>query len=362
MLQTLLKWKEENPLWVVAPHIETVSRKLNSLLWLSPAQRSLYEQFHDVVIMDTTANTNQFQMMLFIVAIIDNNFRTRIVASCIIEDETLDTFKWIYETLLEKTSVIPMVIFTNSNPTMINAINQVDNILKKFLTPIMLGKQRDQMNASVCYDVIQVYNWHSLIEKDVDNKEIRLWIREQDYDTRQILFTSLIELISEEMITQVWHVHPNITPNDLFLQMPAISISVPVQQEPMPSKTIYVELFGVSKKVVDVAIKANAYKELSEVLKNFLCETQSKVNDQQQDIDSINVINPFITKHKGCPPKRFKSAVKSKEKYPLKNSTQLNIVNKNPNEDKKSLNFNKGQKCSKCGQADHYAKTCTKNE
>ncbi|CAG8750049.1 22638_t:CDS:2 [Cetraspora pellucida] len=242
--------------------------------------------------------------------------------------------------------------------------SQVDDILKKFLTLIMLGKQRDQINASVCYDVIQVYNWHSLIE---------------DYDTRQILFTSLIELISEEMITQVWYVRatgtighdhyvilfkddPNITPNDLFLQMPAISISVPVQQEPMPSKTIYVELFGVSKKVVDVAIKANAYKELSEVLKNFLCETQSKVNDQQQDIDSINIINPSITKHKGRPLKRFKSAVESKRKYPLKNSTQLNIVNKNPNEDKKSLDFNKGRKCSKCGQAGYYAKTCTKNK
>ncbi|CAG8827425.1 22111_t:CDS:2, partial [Cetraspora pellucida] len=106
---------EENLLWVVAPRIETVSRKLNSLLWLSPAQKSLYEQFHDVVIMDTTANMNQFQMMLFIVAIIDNNFRTRIVASCIIENETLDTFKWIYEKLLEETSVILTVIFTNTD-------------------------------------------------------------------------------------------------------------------------------------------------------------------------------------------------------------------------------------------------------
>ncbi|CAG8781462.1 14819_t:CDS:2, partial [Cetraspora pellucida] len=348
--------------------------------------------------------------------------------SCIIEDETLDTFKWIYETLLEETSVISMIykqftegiqstqrvesinmhihkkvdhatslynllinlkdyenqeehlmkfeIQRNMLPSvglpMLNScfFSQVNDILKKFLTPIMLGKQRDQMNASVCYDFIQVYNWHSLIEKDINNEEIGLWIREQDYDTRQILFTFLIELISEEMITQVWHVcatgtighDPNITPNDLFLQMPAISISVPVQQEPMPSKTIYAELFGLSKKVVDVAIKANAYKELSEVLKNFLCETQSKVNDQQQDIDSINVINSSITKHKKRPPKRFKSAVESKGKYPLKNSTQLNIVNKNPNENKKGLDFNKGQKYSKCGQAGHYAKTCTKNE
>ena len=48
---------------------------------MSPLQRDLYEQFNDVVIMDTTSNTNRFQMILCII----------IVASAIIEDETQDT-------------------------------------------------------------------------------------------------------------------------------------------------------------------------------------------------------------------------------------------------------------------------------
>ena len=40
----------------------------------------------------------------------------------------------------------------------------VDSIIKEFLTPVMLGKQRSQMIQSVCYDVDRVAEWHHLIE------------------------------------------------------------------------------------------------------------------------------------------------------------------------------------------------------
>ena len=36
---------------------------------------------------------------------------------------------------------------------------QIDTIIKDFLTPVMLEKQRSQMNQSVCYDVAQITNW-----------------------------------------------------------------------------------------------------------------------------------------------------------------------------------------------------------
>ena len=41
---------------------------------------------------------------------------------------------------------------------------QVDGILKRFFTPVMLSKQRDQMNVSLCYDVAHVQKWHKIIE------------------------------------------------------------------------------------------------------------------------------------------------------------------------------------------------------
>ena len=41
---------------------------------------------------------------------------------------------------------------------------QIDTILKDFLTPVLLGKQRSQMNQSVCYDVTRITDWQRLIE------------------------------------------------------------------------------------------------------------------------------------------------------------------------------------------------------
>ena len=42
--------------------------------------------------------------------------------------------------------------------------SQVDVIIKELLTPIMLGKQRSQMNQFVCYDIKQITEWHHLME------------------------------------------------------------------------------------------------------------------------------------------------------------------------------------------------------
>ena len=40
----------------------------------------------------------------------------------------------------------------------------IDAIIKEFLTPVMLGKQRAQMNQSVCYDINHITEWSRLIE------------------------------------------------------------------------------------------------------------------------------------------------------------------------------------------------------
>ena len=37
--------------------------------------------------------------------------------------------------------------------------SRLDAVIKDFLTPVMLGKQRSQMNQSVCFDAIQITDW-----------------------------------------------------------------------------------------------------------------------------------------------------------------------------------------------------------
>ena len=41
---------------------------------------------------------------------------------------------------------------------------QADGIIKQYLTPIILGKQRSQMNQSVCYDINRIMDWQQLLE------------------------------------------------------------------------------------------------------------------------------------------------------------------------------------------------------
>ncbi|PKK57138.1 hypothetical protein RhiirC2_798608 [Rhizophagus irregularis] len=73
----------------------------------------------------------------------------------------------------------------------------VDNVMKAFLTPIMLGKQRSQMNQSVYYDINRITEWQNLIDVSEDE------IKEQQQDVWQILFKSLFKNIPPEAILEV---------------------------------------------------------------------------------------------------------------------------------------------------------------
>src|SRR5205823_12951114 len=102
-----------------------VSRKLKSLLWMFPIQRKLYSKYNYVTIINTTYNTNRFQMMLCIVSVVDNNYKLRIVASAVIDNETLDTYRWLFDVILTETSISPKAIFTDSDPSMIQSIKEI---------------------------------------------------------------------------------------------------------------------------------------------------------------------------------------------------------------------------------------------
>src|SRR5437773_10673020 len=92
---------------------------------MSPIQKELYSQYNNVVIVDSTYNMNQFQMILCVITVIDNNYKTRIVACAVIEDETLETYIWIFDNILTETGISPGVVFTDSDPSMIRSINEI---------------------------------------------------------------------------------------------------------------------------------------------------------------------------------------------------------------------------------------------
>ena len=64
------------------------------------------------------------------------------------------------EEQLEKFDIERNVLFT-IDMLILNTrfFSQVDIIIKSYLTPVMLEKQRSQMNQSVYYDVSRIMEW-----------------------------------------------------------------------------------------------------------------------------------------------------------------------------------------------------------
>ena len=128
-------------------------------------------------------------------------------------------------------------------------------------------------------------------------------------------------------------------------------------------KAIYAELFRLSKKTIDGAFKTNMQHELVNLFKAFIYDTHNKnVQETQEKTEpfSTNINNPAITKHKGRPPKRFKSSIETLGKQVLKDSTKVNITDYHINDVivEEKTNNTKGRKCGKCKQYSHYAKIC----
>ena len=123
MLTDLYSKKDDDPRWIVKPRFDSEERRLNSLFWMSPDQINTYGRYKDIVIVDTTSKTNQFDMMLMLIIVVDNNFRNIIAVAAILEDETKATFAQILQELKDSCDVIPIVLY-DADPALISAVKK----------------------------------------------------------------------------------------------------------------------------------------------------------------------------------------------------------------------------------------------
>ncbi|PKC17655.1 hypothetical protein RhiirA5_405602 [Rhizophagus irregularis] len=121
-----------------------------------PDQVNVYEKYYNIVIVDMISKTNQFDMILMLIIVIDNNFRNIIVVAAILEDETEATFTWILQELKNFTLT---VLYSDADPALISMVD------------------------------------------DFYQQEM---IRKNDYDQPQFLFSLLIKNILYNSIRQVW--------------------------------------------------------------------------------------------------------------------------------------------------------------
>ncbi|EXX56200.1 hypothetical protein RirG_218330 [Rhizophagus irregularis DAOM 197198w] len=183
ILTELYLKKDDDPRWIIKSRFDHRERRLNSLFWMSPDQVNAYERYHDIVIVDTMSKTNQFDMILMLIIVVDNNFRNIIVAAAILKDETEATFTWILQELKNSCDLTPTVLYFDADPALISAIKtnypethhfhcifHIDLNLKKNLK----GKLRDQfelfrakfleMRNSLCHKTFEI-KWNTLIDE-----------------------------------------------------------------------------------------------------------------------------------------------------------------------------------------------------
>ncbi|CAG8836890.1 30668_t:CDS:2 [Gigaspora margarita] len=97
MLKTMYIKRAKNPDWYVQPLIDT----------------------------ETNSATNTYNLPLSIFAVVDNNFRSRIVVHAVMPDETSESYKWILQQTIEAMGVQPGAFIIDADPGLESVVPEV---------------------------------------------------------------------------------------------------------------------------------------------------------------------------------------------------------------------------------------------
>jgi MULE transposase domain len=139
----------------------------------------LWVEYHDVILNDNTAKTNQYNMPLSLFLTIDNNTRSRLIAQALVSDETTESYKWILEctksaTMSELLVFVHCIYHINENLPK-NTKSKLSNQYEEFVHDSYL------CHNSLCEELFHE-RWSKLIEKYPSVKE---YLMKTLYPSRQ---------------------------------------------------------------------------------------------------------------------------------------------------------------------------------
>ena len=97
--------------------------ELHGLFWMSPNQVQQARRYRAVLIHDNTYGSNSRGMKLGLFTSINMHGHTVLLGQCLIATETYDDYVWQFNTYLEASSATPMVVFTDRDPALEQALN-----------------------------------------------------------------------------------------------------------------------------------------------------------------------------------------------------------------------------------------------
>ncbi|CAG8790390.1 23573_t:CDS:2, partial [Cetraspora pellucida] len=115
LLQHYEKECAKDPDWYIQLLIDLETNRLQGVFYMLPEQRELWQHYADIILNDNTASTNTYNLPLSIFAIVNNNFKLRIIAQVVLIDKTNKSYRWVLQQTIEATGVQPGAFIIDAN-------------------------------------------------------------------------------------------------------------------------------------------------------------------------------------------------------------------------------------------------------
>ncbi|TXG54219.1 hypothetical protein EZV62_019475 [Acer yangbiense] len=148
---------------------------INRCFWADAISRRGYSYFGDVVVFDTTYNTNRYGMILAPFVGVNNHGQTIVFACALLGSETTDSFVWLFEQFKKAMpSGPPKMIITDQDPAMTKAIKQcLPNTFHRYCSWHILNKFSEKLNALIYRDYYRDFQkciWESYNMEEFDSR------------------------------------------------------------------------------------------------------------------------------------------------------------------------------------------------
>ncbi|XP_062005976.1 protein FAR1-RELATED SEQUENCE 5-like [Rosa rugosa] len=157
--------------------------KVTRCFWANSISRRAYNFYGDVVIFDTTYKTNRYGMIFALFTGVNNHRQTIIFACAFLNDETADSFVWLFKELLNAMpgnapKNAPKMIITDQDPAMTKAISEaLPQTFHRYCSWHILNKFSEKLDAIKYRDYYQEFHsciWNSSRREEFDSRWIEI--------------------------------------------------------------------------------------------------------------------------------------------------------------------------------------------
>ncbi|PKY53695.1 hypothetical protein RhiirA4_472057 [Rhizophagus irregularis] len=370
--------------------LATCEVRASAIIEMRPSQLQLWGQFHDVVLLDTTAKMNRYSMILCVIILIDNYNRSHLAATALLSDETKDTFsciifpvsylkklgkhflgkyggeKWknfFGEFCRAHNSHVESIFEEKWNALLQNYADAA-NYLQCQLYPCreawVLCFAHCAFNAEakeshfICHNeaigklpVGRVEDYHVHFFKKIDMSCQRFLttalFKLQHHEMNQSMHYRCYSANLKEELERKFTIE---TPNGIFSE--DMFDTTPRRND---TEATMGKGFGIMKKVLNLAITTGRVEELYEIYEKFSKELESEMAQTVQGNDvtefAHTISNPLSIRTKGQKPKNVNGVDKV--------NLELNEGAEGEGESSES----KSKRCGVCNQEGYNAQTCS---